>query len=325
MADISISGNIENRILLIRRRKVMLDHNIVELYGIETNYFNLQVKRNIYKFQEQFMFQLNAIEKRNPCINWRLIDSLKLTVLFLLFTLITFGQKVSNKNFEIYDYNNRNERIPFFKFEKAELDTFLVTNRFVFLSNELEPEYRTVMSFKVSREGTINSIRQERVEVKDPYGYEVTRDKKFEKILVNYYNEVVRLIKLTDGLWQSDSIRENEPVRIEFIFKRGTENQILGTERSVIFPSKLIGAVYTRSQLYDRGVRKFKMMKTLLAKAYFETAIFYSPKDISAHFNLGACYYRLHNVDKACESWRKCLELGDTSVETQLTKFCKQE
>jgi phage regulator Rha-like protein len=42
--------------------QVMLDSHLSELYGIETKRLNEQVRRNIERFPEQFMFQLTDIE-----------------------------------------------------------------------------------------------------------------------------------------------------------------------------------------------------------------------------------------------------------------------
>ena len=46
------------KIYIIRGQKVMLDFELAEIYGYETKRFNEQVKRNIEKFDEDFMFQL---------------------------------------------------------------------------------------------------------------------------------------------------------------------------------------------------------------------------------------------------------------------------
>ena len=54
---------IENRILLIRGEKVQLDSDLAEFYGVETKRLNEQVKRNINRFPEDFMFQLTGQEK----------------------------------------------------------------------------------------------------------------------------------------------------------------------------------------------------------------------------------------------------------------------
>jgi hypothetical protein len=54
-----------NRIYLIRGEKVMLDSDLSELYGVETRRLNEQVKRNIDRFPEDFMFQLNENEFNN--------------------------------------------------------------------------------------------------------------------------------------------------------------------------------------------------------------------------------------------------------------------
>jgi hypothetical protein len=53
---------IENEILLIRAQKVMLAHDLAELYGVPTRRLNEQVKRNIGKFPKDFMFQLTDEE-----------------------------------------------------------------------------------------------------------------------------------------------------------------------------------------------------------------------------------------------------------------------
>lgn len=47
-----------NKIYLIRGQKVMLDNDLAELYGVETKRLNEQVRRNIERFPEDFMFQL---------------------------------------------------------------------------------------------------------------------------------------------------------------------------------------------------------------------------------------------------------------------------
>lgn len=53
---------IENRIFLIRGKKVMFDRDLARLYGVETGNLNKAVKRNIERFPEDFMFQLSKSE-----------------------------------------------------------------------------------------------------------------------------------------------------------------------------------------------------------------------------------------------------------------------
>ena len=54
---------IERRIFILRAKKVMLGHDLAELYGVETRMLNQAVKRNLERFPEDFMFQLTHIEK----------------------------------------------------------------------------------------------------------------------------------------------------------------------------------------------------------------------------------------------------------------------
>ena len=56
---------IQQLILLIRGKKVMLDSDLAKLYGVSTKRLNEQVKRNRDRFPEDFMFQLNPTEVNN--------------------------------------------------------------------------------------------------------------------------------------------------------------------------------------------------------------------------------------------------------------------
>jgi hypothetical protein len=61
--DIKISQEqLENRIFTIREKQVMVDYHLAELYEVETKRLNEQVKRNINRFPEPFMFQLTNSE-----------------------------------------------------------------------------------------------------------------------------------------------------------------------------------------------------------------------------------------------------------------------
>ena len=56
---------IHSKIYLIRNQRVLLDRDLAELYGVETRVLNQSVKRNINRFPEDFMFQLNKEEFEN--------------------------------------------------------------------------------------------------------------------------------------------------------------------------------------------------------------------------------------------------------------------
>ena len=53
---------IKNMIYEIRGRQVMLDSDLAKLYQVETKVFMQSVKRNIKRFPESFMFQLDNEE-----------------------------------------------------------------------------------------------------------------------------------------------------------------------------------------------------------------------------------------------------------------------
>ena len=54
--------NIESLIRTIRVQKVMVDFDLAMLYGVQNKRLNEQVKRNIERFPDDFMFQLTKEE-----------------------------------------------------------------------------------------------------------------------------------------------------------------------------------------------------------------------------------------------------------------------
>jgi len=63
MADIIPVEKITNKIYVIRGHKVMIDRDLAELYGVETKRLKEQVRRNISRFPEDFMFELSEDEE----------------------------------------------------------------------------------------------------------------------------------------------------------------------------------------------------------------------------------------------------------------------
>lgn len=53
---------ITNSIHIVREQKVILDHDLANLYGVDVKVLNQAVKRNIKRFPNDFMFQLNSSE-----------------------------------------------------------------------------------------------------------------------------------------------------------------------------------------------------------------------------------------------------------------------
>ena len=70
-------GKIEQRILLIRGEKVIVDADLAEFYGVATKRLNEQVKRNKGRFPDDFMFQLSPDEKAEVVANCDHLENLK--------------------------------------------------------------------------------------------------------------------------------------------------------------------------------------------------------------------------------------------------------
>ena len=60
--EVVVTTPVESRIMSIRRKQIMIDRDLAELYGVETRVLNQAVKRNMERFPERFRFQLTKEE-----------------------------------------------------------------------------------------------------------------------------------------------------------------------------------------------------------------------------------------------------------------------
>lgn len=56
-----------DKIYIVRNKKVMMDRDLAELYGVETKVLKQAVRRNTARFPADFMFEMNKAELKN----WR--------------------------------------------------------------------------------------------------------------------------------------------------------------------------------------------------------------------------------------------------------------
>lgn len=61
-SSIAKIAEIEEKILVVRGQRVMIDHELAEIYRVETKALNQAVKRNLNRFPSDFMFQLSEAE-----------------------------------------------------------------------------------------------------------------------------------------------------------------------------------------------------------------------------------------------------------------------
>ncbi|TMH74657.1 MAG: ORF6N domain-containing protein [Betaproteobacteria bacterium] len=82
-----VAASLENRILTVRGRSVMIDADLAELYGVQTRVLNQAVRRNRERFPAEFMFQLTRAEKQEVITHCDHLARLKFSpVLPLAFT-----------------------------------------------------------------------------------------------------------------------------------------------------------------------------------------------------------------------------------------------
>ena len=81
-ASIQPLEKIENLILVIRGKQVMLDRDLAWLYGVDTKVLNQAVKRNIERFPIHFRFQLTENETTELVTNCDRLQALKHSSVF---------------------------------------------------------------------------------------------------------------------------------------------------------------------------------------------------------------------------------------------------
>lgn len=54
-----LTRRVETRIMVMRGRKIILDSDLAELYGVAVKRLNEQIKRNADRFPSDFVFQVN--------------------------------------------------------------------------------------------------------------------------------------------------------------------------------------------------------------------------------------------------------------------------
>ena len=61
--QIIMQDQVQEKIIIIRNQKVIVDADVAELYGVETKRINEAVKNNPEKFPKGYLFGLNKQEK----------------------------------------------------------------------------------------------------------------------------------------------------------------------------------------------------------------------------------------------------------------------
>jgi uncharacterized protein (UPF0147 family) len=68
---------IDRAILFLRSQKVLLDNDLAMIYGVKTKRLNEQVRRNMERFPDRYMFQLTEEEKEEVVANCDHLEALK--------------------------------------------------------------------------------------------------------------------------------------------------------------------------------------------------------------------------------------------------------
>jgi len=148
MEDLIPQEVIENRILMIRGQKVMIDRDLAELYDVETKHLNRQVKRNLLRFPQEFMFRLTKEEKEELVTNCHRFESLKHST-SLPFAFTEHGVAMLASVLK----SNRAVKISIFI-----VKTFIRLRRYIFAHKELAEKFARLEKRVSAHDGEIKDI-----------------------------------------------------------------------------------------------------------------------------------------------------------------------
>ena len=262
----------------------------------------------------------------------------KNSILILFFILISFSHYGQPKLFvtTIKGIDAKVDSLPYFIYEKAELDTFFLNNQIIPVEEEIWGINVYVhASFFIDTLGNPNNIIIYKVDININ---ELTELKKYEYIdtmKVYFSKESARLIMLTEGMWSANSSNYKNKLNIIIPFKteayydknRKAHQPDYSTSQGGITHDYIkqgqIKTSYNIYNYYDFGVKKLEENKIVIAQKYFEQALKVKKNDVDALYNLGVCYFKQKKKEKACDSWIAAWQLGDKGAQALLEKHCK--
>ena len=104
---------IEPLIRIIRGQQVLLDSDLAILYGVETRQLNQQVKRNIERFPEDFMFQLTKVELINLKSQIATLSATDYPLRSQIVTLNTENHSLRSQNATIDNRGRHTKYLPY--------------------------------------------------------------------------------------------------------------------------------------------------------------------------------------------------------------------
>ena len=199
--------NIENLILNIRDKQVMLDRDLARLYGVETKVLNQAVKRNIERFPERFMFQITENEKIKVVTNCDHLKDLRFSYqnpyVFTeqgvsMLSAVLKSDIAINTSIMIMDafvamrHSISSNQQIINRFENIEHHQLLMIERQDKTDTQIEQIFKTLANYKLPTEGVFHNGQ-----IFDAYKFATDLIKSAKKSLVlidNYVDESVLLM-----------------------------------------------------------------------------------------------------------------------------------
>lgn len=213
--------NICNRVYIIRGQQVMLDYDLAEIYGYEVKRLNEQVKRNIARFPEDFMFQLTTEEEeflksQNATSSWggkrKLSYAFTEQGIYMLATVLR-GELAEQQSIfimrafrEMRHYIKQNQQ--FVTQSEMRLVTAKVSEISVQMSSMSDRQNKTEQNFRDIQK-SIDKLNENFVSDKDFKNFVIYKGQKFEAdaAYIDIYQQATKRIYVVDDYMNTKTLQ----------------------------------------------------------------------------------------------------------------------
>jgi len=226
-------------------------------------------------------------------------------LLFLIFSVVTFGQE--NKQFSD-EINGVNVSPPTFagilveqQKELGSINEYLMNHiEYPEKAQEKAQEGTEVVQFVVTTKGEVADFNI------------------INSVSPEIDQEVIRVLKTTSKMWKP-GLNNGTPVAMEKEISAAFYLNMKGIHD----PDVTNDFANLAKHYFNRAGKMFFIReKNMRALKYYDKAVRYMPNDKALLVNRGMCRYELGNEDGACQDWNRIKDLGGLEADAYLDNFC---
>lgn len=222
VVQVATIEKLQSKVYMIRGQQVMLDNDLAEIYGYEVKRLNAQVKNNISRFPEDFMFQLTKSEVENLRSNFStaninpksraLPHAFTEQGIYMLATVLR-GELAEQQSIfimrafrEMRHYIKQNQQ--FVTQSEMKLVTVRVSEMCVQMASMTDKQKKTEQDIR-NIQKSIDTINENFISDKDFKNFVIYKDQKFEAdaAYIDIYQQATSSIYVVDDYMNTKTLQ----------------------------------------------------------------------------------------------------------------------